>query len=347
MTFFNRGHGAYFLADGQYGSTGKGLLSSYLHDREASAVSVVASNAGPNSGHTSYLGDRKIVLKQLPTFAVHEQLANPDDPMPIFLTSGAIINPDILNREVHEYGIKQVYLSRQASLISPQDIIAEGSGSVAAVAGTRQGVGTALARKVLRDPTAVVDSYKGGWHPNITLVDSMSLDVTECVAFHEISQGFSLGLNSGFYPKVTSRECTVAQACADARIPPQLVKGVALSFRTLPIRVGNHEGFSSGECYPDQNELSWEDVGVEPELTTVTKRPRRIFSFSRFQYREALLANRPTLIFMNFMNYFKDLDARKVFGEGVMEDARDFLGYEPKFLWGYGPLIKHVSERIE
>lgn len=343
---FFRGNGAYFLVDGQFGSTGKGALSAYLHHHLAGAVDVVASNAGPNSGHTSYLGDRKIVLKQLPTFGVHERLANPDEPLPVYLTSGAIINPDILNREVAEYDIK-VFLSGNAALIRPEDIIAEGSGSVAAVAGTRQGVGTALARKVLRDPGAICREYKGGWHPNITITNGYSLDASRAVVFHEVSQGYSLGINSEFYPKVTSRECTAAQACADAGIAPQTVKGVAMAIRTFPIRVGNFEGHSSGACYPGQEEIQWEDIGVEPELTTVTKRPRRLFTFSRAQYAAALLANRPTLVFVNFMNYLKHKENREAFATGVMYDAEHLLGYMPQFLWGYGPRIEDIKTEVE
>lgn len=340
--FFKSGPGAYFLVDGQYGSTGKGLLADYLSHTEGHMVDVVTSNAGPNSGHTSYHGDEKVVLKQLPTLAVMEKLRNPDvDPIPIYLSAGAIINPTILNAEVEKYGVR-VFVDGSAAVITDQDVVAEGSGSIQAVAGTRQGVGAVLARKVLRDPSAVARYWPAEtWRPNITVVEGFQMDARKVTVFMEISQGFSLGLNSHFYPKVTSRECTVAQGCADARIAPQLVKGVAMVVRTYPIRVGNHEGFSSGDCYEDQMEINWEDIGIAPELTTVTKRPRRLFTFSRRQFIDALITNRPSLVFVNFMNYLP-LEDQAAWKQGVMEDAHMALGYIPDFLWGYGPKVEDV-----
>ena len=341
MSFHDPMFGAYVLVDGQFGSTGKGLLASYLAEKNGDKFHAVVSNAGPNSGHTSYFGDEKIVLKQLPTFAVMDSVFRPSEPkLPIYLSAGAIINPEILNREVEKYGAV-VFLNAQAAVITEQDVLAEGSGTVAAVAGTRQGVGAVLARKVLRDPSATAGGFDD-WHPNIQVINE-ALDWSRMSVFVEVSQGFSLGLNSRFYPKVTSRECTVAQALADARVAPQLLRGAAMTLRTYPIRVGNFEGHSSGGWYPDQLETSWEELGVEAELTTVTQRVRRVASFSFMQYREALLANRPSLIFVNFMNYIKELEERQRFAASLIGYAEATLGYQPQFLWGYGPKNSDVS----
>lgn len=346
MTFQSPKNGAYVLVDGQFGSTGKGLLASYLAEATGHDYNVVVSNAGPNSGHTSYFHDEKIVLKQLPTFAVMDRrYQTSDEPLPVYLSAGAIINPEILNAEADKHGVA-VFLNMNATLIRPEDVLAEGSGSVAAVAGTRQGVGAALARKVLRDPTAVVSSWEGRWSPNIDLVDGAAFDWARMTAFVEVSQGFSLGIHSQFYPKVTSRECTAAQALADARIPPQLLNAVAMVIRAHPIRVGNFEGHSSGDCYPDQQEISWDEIGVDAELTTVTQRVRRVFTFSSLQYREALLANRPALIFVNFMNYIRDLDDRRRFAGKLIAYAEATLGYSPQFLWGYGPKNEDVRGEV-
>jgi adenylosuccinate synthase len=346
MTFQTPKTGAYVLVDGQFGSTGKGLLASYLAERTGQDYNVVVSNAGPNSGHTSYFHDEKIVLKQLPTFAVMDRrFGNSEEPLPVYLSAGAVINPDLLNKEVEQHGMT-VFLNTQATLIRPEDVLAEGSGAIAAVAGTRQGVGAALARKVWRYPDAIVSSWEGQWSPNIQLVDGGDFDWSRMTSFVEVSQGFSLGIHSKFYPKVTSRECTAAQALADARIPPQLLNAVAMVIRAHPIRVGNFEGHSSGECYPDQKETSWEEIGVDAELTTVTQRVRRVFTFSFMQYREALLANRPALVFVNFMNYIKDIDDRRRFAANLIGYAEATLGYQPQFLWGYGPKNGDVHGEI-
>jgi adenylosuccinate synthase len=342
-------NGVYVVVDGQFGSTGKGLIASWFAEKFGHHFSLVTSNAGPNSGHTSYgPNDEKVVLKQLPTMAVMERKFNKElnnDSIPIYLNAGAIINPDILNKEVAEHDV-DVILHRNAVLVRPEDLIAEGSGTVREVAGTRQGGGSALARKVLRDPLAVVSSYQGEWHPKITISDDVMWEYDQGPVFMEVSQGFSLGIHSQFYPKVTSRECTVSAAFADARCHPHHLRHTIMVIRTYPIRVGNHEGFSSGDCYPDQEEASWNGIGIAPELTTVTLRPRRIFTFSVVQYKHALVANRPDTIFVNFMNYIDGVENRQKFATHLAAIAQEMLGFTPRFLWGYGPRNKDVLEYV-
>ncbi|QIG66088.1 2-aminooxy adenylosuccinate synthetase [Ochrobactrum phage vB_OspP_OH] len=305
------------LVDGQFGSTGKGVLAAWLAEQADNGdvdFHWVVSNAGPNSGHTFYDNHgEKHVLKQLPTFAVAKYVNEHTNTPNVYLSAGAIIDPEILFAEARRYHGLRIYVHRNAAVITQEDKDSEHSGTVAAVAGTRSGTGAALARKVLRDPSVVFGQYaKGRDLPdNVYPVDGV-VDWSQLNVFVEVSQGFSLGLNSAFYPKVTSRECTVMQALADARIPAQLLGRVYMSCRTFPIRVGNVDGYSSGEVYPDQTEISWEDLGQTPELTTVTKRVRRVFTFSNMQTIEAALANYPDFVFLNFMNYLTEEGQRDI-----------------------------------
>ena len=70
--------GSYAIVDGQFGSTGKGLLAAFV-ERETcghgNVPDTVATNAGPNSGHTFYdsLGN-KHVLKQLTWIVTGKQI---------------------------------------------------------------------------------------------------------------------------------------------------------------------------------------------------------------------------------------------------------------------------------
>ena len=87
--------------------------------------------------------------------------------------------------------------------------------------------------------------------------------------------------------------------------------GVIGTCRTYPIRVANRfdthgtqVGYS-GPCYGDQVEITFEEIGQKTELTTVTKLPRRIFTFSRKQIREAIEYNGAREVFLNFVNYCK------------------------------------------
>lgn len=298
--------GAHVLVDGQFGSTGKGVLAAWLaaknREYDNERWDGVISNAGPNSGHTFYHGGEKHVLKQLPTFAVASHLLGLT--IPVFLSAGAVIDPEILIKEALKYPGIPIFVHPKAAVITAadRDSEADAAGSIAAVAGTRSGTGMAIARKVMRDPTAVFDHLVNTEWPSNVAMRRFTLNGSSRV-FVEVSQGFSLGINQHFYPKCTSRECTAAQAIADAGFPPRFVRKTYMSVRTWPIRVGNVDGHSSGEWYADQTETTWDKLGVEPELTTVTQRVRRVATFSPMQFRAALRANDPDLVFLNFMNY--------------------------------------------
>lgn len=344
-------YGVHCVVDGQFGSTGKGVIAAWLAReawRSGVGFRICVSNAGPNSGHTFYHklvtgGYEKHVLKQLPTFAVAANLLGMT--IPIQLSAGALIDPEILCAEAIRYPGVEIWVHPQAVVIDSEDKQKEHTGTIAAVAGTRSGTGAALARKVARDPSV---TFKAAWPdqhfpPNVFIGDALTtwqIDPFEDRIFMEVSQGFSLGIHSDFYPKVTSRECTVMQGITDARIPPAAVKRTYLSMRTFPIRVGNFEGHSSGDCYPDQREMTWEELQQTPELTTVTQRVRRVFTFSTIQAWEAIRANDPDFIFLNFMNYLGETGQAK-----ILEDMDEFgdMTHKPfDVIQGHGPTSEDV-----
>lgn len=345
--------GAYVLVDGQFGSTGKGLLAGVLAHHGAGAITHCTTNAGPNSGHTAYFGgdgitiggERKIVTQQVPVASAF--LALMGYKCDTLINAGAMIEEEILRREVEEWlDYNHVFVHPNAAMISPEDVTADKL-VVAAIAGTGKGTGPALAKKVMRDPNATAESI---YQPMLPMTNGdfqrtwdRFWDWSNDVVFVETAQGYSLGLNSSrFYPNVTSRECTVQQALADARIPAQMLQKVVACFRTYPIRVGNTEG-SSGGWYPDQQETTFEAIGQTPEITTVTKRIRRIANWSRVQFRESVACNRPDVIFINFMNYLPEarwddfLDLMKM-------DYIAVMGRPPEaILIGTGPRSRDVA----
>lgn len=337
-------NGVHVLVDGQFGSTGKGVLAAYLARHavvnDTPFVGVI-SNAGPNSGHTFYHDDEKHVLKQLPTFAVASYLLGriPE----VHLSAGAIINPDILRAEAAKYRGLHIYVHPNAAVVTQADKDAELVGSIAAVAGTRSGTGAVQARKVNREPDAIWDTFGHSTHNMPHNVHTMREPFNPKTdrLFMEVSQGFSLGINSQFYPKVTSRECTVMQAIADARIAPKFVSRTYMVARTLPIRVGNVDGHSSGDMYHDQREMEWSEIGVTPELTTVTQRERRLFSFSVAQMVEAIQANQPDFLLMNFMNYLSSEEQHQMVS--TLQAIKEIAGTPGlEILYGYGPKSSDV-----
>jgi adenylosuccinate synthase len=333
--------GVHVICDGQFGSTGKGALASFLA-REAVETSMiqyfqgVITNGGPNSGHTSYWGHAKIILKQLPTFAVQAHLMGYT--IPVFLSAGAVINPDVLRFEANAYPQIPIHVHPQAAVIHNMDLVLEQTGPIRDIASTQSGTGSAIASKVYRRPEAVAKNALRDMPRNVVISD-IRFKPDSHAYFMEISQGFSLGINSVFYPHVTSRECTVMQGIADARIPPRHVAVTYMCVRTFPIRVGNLGSHSSGDWYEDQEETSWDDLGIDPELTTVTQRIRRVASFSIRQYCDAVYANDPDWVAINFLNYLNEKNQAE-FMDSLME-ARAIFTKNHEFLGGFGP---HASQ---
>lgn len=339
--FFDK-TGVHCVVDGQFGSTGKGALTAWLAQHALNygwqgQFAGAIYSGGPNSGHTFYIHNEKVVLKQLPTFAVY--LHRMGFTIPVYLSAGAVIDPDILRQEANQHANLPIFVHPNAAVVTEEDKQLENQGTIAEVAGTRSGNGAALARKIARDPKAIAGNVLGHIAPNV-VIQNHRLKPESNAYFMEVAQGFSLGINSQFYPKVTSRECTVMQGLADARIPPSMLAATYMAIRTFPIRVGNVDGHSSGNWYPDQYEMEWDTLGKEPELTTVTKRVRRIASFSMTQFYEACYANHPDLVFVSHMDYLREEDHEPFIVD--LREARDHMGQDFAFLYGFGPKVGDV-----
>jgi len=333
--------GVHVLVDGQFGSTGKGALASFLAREAVESGAIkdfqgVITSAGPNSGHTSYWGHGKIILKQLPTFAVQAHLMGYT--IPVFLSAGAVINRDQLFFEANTYPSIPIHVHPNAAVITKEAMQEELKGSIRDIASTQSGTGAALAHKIYREPEAIAKNSLGPTPKNV-VISHVRPKPDSNAYFMEVSQGFSLGINSEFYPHVTSRECTVMQGIADARIPPRHVAKTYMCVRTYPIRVGNLGTYSSGDWYEDQTETSWDELGIDPELTTVTQRVRRVATFSMRQYIDAVYANDPDWVAVNFMNYLNDANQAELM-DNLME-ARALVSKDHGFIAGFGP---HASQ---
>lgn len=347
--------GVYALVDGQYGSTGKGAAAALIGMLFGKSIDVVTTNAGPNSGHTGYYPNRwrrdeteqmnvidwaKVVTQQIPVAAVVTRALYPMHRQTAYLNGGAIIDPQILSREAIEFGFDPRRL-----VVHPNAAIIEGADdadSTASIASTNKGVGRALARKVMREQN--VAQFRWEKLERQAQLEALAFNFGSDVVFVETAQGFSLGINQPFYPYATSRECTVQQALADAGIPARRLSKVLMTLRTFPIRVGNTDRGTSGGWYPDQQETTWEELGVEPEITTVTKRVRRVATWSWQQFRDAVRANEPDALWVGFMDYIKSEDQRKSFIMTMEGEYYGVMGRAPDFILGsYGPRPDQVK----
>ena len=351
MTAFREKNKVAVLCDGQFGSTGKGLLAAYFALRE-DRFDICVSNASANAGHTAIVGDQKLVTYHLPMIGVIQQKFTESGGPDMYLPAGAIIDPAVLVKECVDLGIDRdrLYIDPYAAVITPKHKEYEkSSGSQnEKIASTQKGVGAALADKVRRTSKLAKDCKGLTDHFNIGRVLLNSYIVEGAAVSLEIPQGYSLGLNNGFYPYTTSRQCTVAQGLSDSGISPKLLGKVAMSLRTFPIRVGAVPDVAdshSGDWYHDQVQLTWDDVGVPPETTTVTGRVRRVASFSVQQCYEAILENQPDFLFLNFMNYLKESEEANL-DEIVRGCYASTLYKGPNMLYGYGPKVEDVDVKL-
>lgn len=204
---------------------------------------------------------------------------------------------------------------------------------------TCHGVGACKARKILRRPNVLLAR-------DLPVLSEFLCDVPGEIMSRldsgqsgllEIAQGFQLSyLLSDMYPYCTSRNCTVSAGLDDMMLPPVYAGNVVLNIRTYPIRINNkkyvgndgkhltwdevqsgvpHEvlEFNSGPGYDDQEEIGWDDLTVRSgspdpimEMTSVTKLPRRVFSFSKKNLAQAIMYNRTDghcYLSVNFVNY--------------------------------------------
>lgn len=330
------------IIDGQYGSTGKGLIAGWL-GRRAKDLDLTVTNAGPNAGHTYVTdGGEEILAFHLPVSG----LVSPYKPA-MYLSAGCIIDPNVLQQELTKFqkyhATERISVHPRAAIVSDIDRTAEKSevAGTGFLGSTQKGVGSALARKIMRRARLAADD------PNVkhlVMDRPTELDRPETrTIIMEVPQGMDLSLNHGLaYPYCTSREVSVAQALSDLGVHPYALGDVILSIRTLPIRVGHiydaagNKIGDSGPFWPDQQELDWKDLGVAPELTTVTKRPRRIFSFSVGQLTAAMVRSRPSIVFINFANYVSGQELQRI-QDNVQDIASRYDIPLKGMLAGYGP----------
>ncbi len=309
------------LIGGQYGSEGKGQIAAYI----AKEYDLLVRVGGPNAGHTVPGGPESYTHHLLPSGTRKSQAR-------LLLGPGTVIDLETLLKEIAECGVDADRLSidPKAMMISEQDRDAEAR-LIDSISSTGRGVGSATARRIM-----------GRGEPDLRLARDVSelrpyLRDAERVLDEALTrnqrillegtQGTGLSLYHGDYPYVTSRDTTVAGCLAEAGIPPSRVRKVIMVCRTYPIRVQNPEGGTSG---PMSQELTLNDIakrsGKDPkelertEITSTTRRKRRIGEFDWVLLRKAALLNGPTDIALTFTDY---LSARN-------EKAKRFEQLEPE-----------------
>ncbi len=290
------------VVGGQFGSEGKGKVAHHIACQEH--ASIVVRVGGTNSGHTAVDGRGGTwALRQLPVSVLAPGTQ-------AILPAGAIIDPEIFTREAQALGLgpDRIRVSRYATVISNEDKQAEQvEGLVDRIGSTGSGTGAALTRRMSRRFGA---SILASEHPALKeYLDDTSSVMREALNKNHLiviegSQGFGLSLlHGGYYPNATSRDTTAATFVGEAGLSPRDVKDVILVLRAHPIRVAGNSG-------PLKGETSWAEIAKDAglpddycELTTATRKIRRVGAFDPELVRRAIEVNNPTRIVMNHFDY--------------------------------------------
>jgi adenylosuccinate synthase len=336
-------HKAHMVIDLQFGSTGKGLIAGYLAKREK--YDTVVCSFATNAGHT-YIDksrDLHVMTQQLPTGITASSVRN------VLIGPGALIHVDTLLAEMERYSKvlegKRIFIHPHAAIVTSQHARDELANGMSRIGSTTKGVGAAMIQRILRNPSdlnvaATCPALVGRGLVATAGEYRAALEDSDQILI-EGAQGFSLSMYHGFYPYTTSRDVSPWQIAADCGIPFKWASYIQVigTMRTFPIRVNNRDG-TSGPGYDDQPELTWDEVGQEAELTTVTKLPRRVFKFSDMQTQIASWhcgGYWDTKIFLNFANYVKD-DADLLGIIKRIETPSEMVGNPPRVAWlGFGP----------
>lgn len=305
---------------GQFGSEGKGQIVAHIAERHSPDIAVRVG--GPNAGHTFLLPNgTKQVVQTIPA--------------PVFISknthavigAAGLIIPHVFARELSEAKkimgyIPSIIIDECAGIIG-QDHMDRETKLKKSIGSTGEGVGAATADKVMRRPSMTLQD-KGSkkdffeivkekvspttiWIKNDTamylntaLADGMDVII-------EGTQGVGLSLHtSGYYPFCTSRECTPQGMLAQTGIAEENARLVEklMVVRTYPIRVGGNSGDIA-------NEITWKELKAKtggyvniPEITTVTKKKRRIAEIDYEMLIRNVRITRPTGLALTFFDYW-------------------------------------------
>jgi len=285
------------IMDGQFGSCGKGAFTHWLNNERNPAA--VIRTGGSQAGHSMIHKGKVYKMRQIPcawdrAFTL------------LIIPPTAIIDPKVLQEEIAMveslgYQLKgRLLIDKHATIIEEKHKQIE-KDLKKKIGSTGEGVGAALADRIMRKAKLIKDYpiFKDYLVDDTTSAIHHELD-DGLEVFIEATQGWGLSLySSKFYPFCTSREISASALLADCGIPPNKYEvETLLLLRTFPIRVAGNSG-------PLKNEIKWEDLQIKPEITTVTKKIRRIGLWDSELAERAIKINNPTSIVLTFFDYLR------------------------------------------
>lgn len=309
------------IVGGQYGSEAKGAVCAHLTRRSLSngVRPMVIRVAGPNAGHTAYDEQgRAWALRQVPVGMVVDQSVVG------VIADGSEVDLPVLLQEVIDLdaaglGVSsRLFISGRVSFLTDEHHRAESPEGLdlhVRLGSTGKGIGACRADRALRkavtpdllleDGRDLIGFAVDAWEHSMTVEQAEHIGDLQFLAGSTVqmirehiangghamiegTQGYGLGLHRPEYPRVTSSDTRAIDFLAMAGISPWdsfiTEFEVWVVVRAFPIRVAGNSG-------PLYNETSWEELGLPVELTTVTKKPRRVGHWDPELFRAAVVAN--------------------------------------------------------
>jgi adenylosuccinate synthase len=322
-------HLADVLIGGEYGSEGKGHISSYL----APEYDLLVRVGGPNAGHKVYEDPEPYIHHQLPSGTRRSNAQ-------LLIGPGAVLDVDGLLKEIADCKVSQERLSidPHAMIIDPEDVKYEMKTLVGSIGSTGRGVGAATARKLMRGAdghrvllAADVAVLKPFVRESRWVLEKAFRDGKR--VFLEGTQGTGLSLHHGTYPHVTSRDTAVSGCLSEAGIAPSRVRRVIMVCRTYPIRVKSpSKTRTSG---PMSQDLTWRTIAKRSgnseqklrqiEIGSTSGRRRRVGEFEWDLFRRAVMLNGPTDIALTFADYIHSDNTRARRFEQLTDETIQFI----------------------
>ena len=310
------------VVGGAYGSEGKGNIAFYL----APEYDILMRVGGPNAAHKVYLASGDVFTHfSLPS-------GTQAGGAKLVIGPGAVV--DLVGAHGLMDEIANCDVSSNRLAIDPHVMVIEDvdkeleTALVDSIASTASGTGQATARRLLREDGVRLAADVPELHPYIrpTYEILENAYTTGKRILLEGTQGSGLSLHHGPYPFVTSRDTNVAGCLAEAGIAPARVRKVVMVTRTYPIRVGGNSG-------PLTKELTWDEVEARSgamdlakhELTSKTKRQRRVGEHEWDLLRKSAVYNAPTDVALTFADYISADNADAWRFEQLTEETIRFV----------------------
>lgn len=307
------------VVGGQFGSEAKGAVTAALTRAilAAGQVPQVVRVAGPNAGHTAYDDDGTAwALRTVPVgLVVNRDVRG-------HIAAGSELDLPVLFDELDRLNAagldidSRLTIDPSVTMLTQRHHTDEADALLTArVGSTGKGIGAARAARIMRIASTLTDLLR---HPNplaqlramypawyarhdtaqlrafLMRLDWMAATPNYYDADHlviEGTQGYGLGLHTKFYPQCTSSDTTAGAFLAMAGVTPWAHRvdhvSVLVCARVYPIRVAGNSGPLAGET-------SWAELGLPEELTTVTKKVRRVGAWDPELIEDALAANGAT-----------------------------------------------------